>query len=103
MGWGGGLDKDPFGGGEKEENERKDAFREEMNGCCLTSDYLQIFPYGRYLTHWGATVKEALKPIVVVVVGGGSVGGSAHTHTCGDNIITCCLLTDLEVKSIEWD
>lgn len=50
------------------------------------------------LTHWDATVKEALKPVVVLVVVGGG-----HTYTCGDNIITCCLLIDLEVKSIEWD
>lgn len=53
------------------------------------------------MAHWDATVKEALKPTVVVVVVG--EGGAKHTHTCGDNIITCCLLTDLEVKSIEWD
>ncbi len=29
--------------------------------------------------------------------------GNKGENTCGDNIITWCLLVDLEVKSIEWD
>lgn len=29
--------------------------------------------------------------------------GNKGQNTCGDNIITWCLLIDLEVKSIEWD